>query len=159
MPRAPLEYARRHSIALLALACSLLALGGSAYAAFHIANHSIDPVKLNPRYIGGYVRGWVSVSADGRVTASGGKERVQPDPGVAPGHYIINWRPRPTSKCEATGGVDLSTSGGPSVPGYVVTQSFASRALGEQTAVQVYDSQGHPAMLAYDLQLICATPR
>ena len=148
-----LKHARANVVAYLAL---FVALGGSSYAAFDLPNHSIDPVKLNPRTIGGYVRAWASVSATGRVTASGGGVRVLVDSAVAPGHYIIDWSPRPSSSCEATGSVDI---GEKASPGTVSTQSAASRGRGEQSAVQTYDAQGQPAALPYDIQLICSTPR
>ena len=44
-----LDHARANVVAYLAL---FVALGGSSYAAFELPNHSIDPVKLNPRTIG-----------------------------------------------------------------------------------------------------------
>lgn len=152
MKRIPRHF-RENVIAYLAL---FVALGGTSYAAVTLPNHSIDPVKLNPRYIGGYVRAWVSVNASGRVTASGGRVRVIPDPDVAPGHYIIDWRPRPTSRCGPIGSVDFSA--GP-VPGYVIAEAGTSHERGEQSAVQTYNAQGMPAALAFDLMLVCSTPR
>jgi hypothetical protein len=134
----------------------MVALGGTSYAAFGLPNHAIDPVKLNPRSIGGYVRAWASVNANGRVTASGGGVHVLVDTGVAPGHYIIDWHPKPTSACEATGNVDFTNG---LVPGYLIAQSAATRGRGEQTAVQTYSAQGGPEALAFDIQLICSTPR
>ncbi len=151
-----LAYVAHHAIAITALACSLLALAGASYAALGVANHSIDPVKLNPRNIGGYVRAWASVNANGRVSASSGNVRVRVDTLIGPGHYVINWRPRPTSPCAATGSVDLSNG---LVPGYVTAQTAGTRVRGEQSIVQTYNAQGQPAALAFDAQLICATPR
>jgi hypothetical protein len=104
----------------------MVALGGTSYAAFELPNHAIDPVKLNPHSIGGYVRAWASVNANGRVAASGGGVRVLVDTAVAPGHYIVDWRPRPSSACTSIGSVDLRANGGPSVPGYLVTVVAAS---------------------------------
>jgi hypothetical protein len=149
-----LVHLRRNSVAYLAL---FVALGGTSYAALNLPNHSIEPVKLNPRLIGGYVRAWASVSARGRVTASGGGPRVQVDTFVGPGHYLIDWPTKPSTRCETTGSVDF-TGGGP-VPGYVITQSGASRGRGEQSAVQTYSAQGEPTPLAFDVELICSTPR
>ena len=45
-----LTFIRHNAIALLAL---FVALGGTSYAAIGISNHSIEPVQLNPRDIGG----------------------------------------------------------------------------------------------------------
>ena len=152
--RRVLDHIKRNVVGYVAL---FVALGGSGYAAIDISNHSITPAKLNPRYIGGYVRAWVSVNANGRVTASGGGVRVIPDPNVAPGHYIINWRPRPTSRCTAIGSVDFT--GGAPVPGYVIAGAASSPGRGEQSAVQTYNAQGQPANLAFDVALLCTTPR
>jgi hypothetical protein len=82
--------------------------------------------------------------------------RVVVDRFVGPGHYVINWRPRPTSVCEATGNVDLSNG---LVPGYLIAQTAGTRVRGEQSIVQTYNAQGQASALAFDLQLICATPR
>jgi len=147
------HHIRRNIVSYIAL---FFALTGTSVAAVSLANHSIDPVSLNGRYIGGYVRAWVSVAANGPVTASGGGVRVQRDFNIAPGHYIIDWRPRPTGKCTAIGSVDLN---GGLVPGYMTAQAGYSRGRGEQSSVQVYNAQGQAAALPYDLELICATPR
>jgi hypothetical protein len=148
-----LNHVRTNLVGYLAL---FVALGGTSYAAIGISNHSINPVKLNPRNIGGYVRAWASVNANGRVTASTGGVGVLVDSTVAPGHYIIDWHPRPTSRCTTIGSVDFSS--GP-VPGYLISETAFSPGRGEQSAVQTYNSQGQPAMLAYDIELLCATPR
>ena len=148
-----LDHARRNVVAWVAL---FVAVGGTSYAAVAISNHSITPVKLNPSYIGGYARAWISVNANGRVAASAGGVRVLPDPNVAPGHYIVDWHPRPTSRCTAIGSVDLSDG---LIPGYVTAETAASPGRGEQSAVQTFNPQGQPAALPYDLELLCATPR
>jgi hypothetical protein len=149
-----LSHARSNLIAYVAL---FVALGGTSYATISISNHSITPVKLDPRDIGGYVRAWASVTATGRVGASAGGVRVIPDPGVAPGHYIIDWHPRPTSPCTAVGSVDFT--GGAPVAGYVIAGAASSPGRGEQSTVQTYDPQGQPTALAYDVELLCGTPR
>jgi hypothetical protein len=151
-----LSHARRHSVGYLAL---FVALGGTGYAAFDLPNHSIEPVKLNPRFTGGYVRAWVSVNASGRATASGGAVRVISDSAIAPGHYIVDWRPRPTSRCTAIGSVDLAGVNEQTAPGYVLAEAAGTRSRGEQSFVQTYNAQGQPAALPYDLELVCATPR
>ncbi len=148
-----LAHARGQIVGYIAL---FIALGGTSYAALELPNHSINPVKLNARNIGGYVRAWASVNADGRVAASGGGVRVVVDSGVGPGHYILDWHPRPTRPCEATGSVDLSNG---LIPGYVIAQTAGTRVRGEQSIVQTYNAQGQLDALAFDVQLICATPR
>lgn len=145
---------RRQAVGYVAL---MVALGGTSYAAFDLPNHSIDPVKLNPRSIGGYLRSWASVNANGRVTASGGGVRVLVDSGVGPGHYIIDWRPRPNTPCQAVGSVGLT--GGALAPGYLIAGSVSSRARGEQSVVQTYNAQGQPTALTFGVELDCSTPR
>jgi len=153
MTARPLHHIRLNIVSYIAL---FFAVTGTSVAAVSLAKHSIDPVNLNGRYFGGYARAWVSVAANGPVTASGGGVRVQRDFNVAPGHYIIDWRPRPTGKCAAIGSVDI----GPVLaPGYVVAATGYSRGRGEQSSVQVYNAQGQAATLPYDLELVCATPR
>lgn len=147
-----LDHVRRQSVGYVAL---FIALSGTSYAALELPNHSITPAKLNPRYIGGYVRAWASVNANGRVAASAGGVRVVVDTGVGPGHYILDWYPRPTSRCEATGSVDLSNG---LIPGYVIAQTAGTRVRGEQSIVQTYNAQGQADALAFDAQLICAIP-
>jgi hypothetical protein len=151
--RRVIEHIRRNTVAYLAL---FVALGGTSYAALNLPNHSINPVKLNPRFIGGYVRAWASVRSDGRVVASGGGVRVLVDRFVGPGHYIINWRPRPTSPCETVGSVDFTN--GP-IPGYLVAEARGTKGRGEQSTVQTFNPQGQPAALAFDVELVCSTPR
>ena len=149
-----LDHARRNVVAWVAL---FVAVGGTSYAAVAISNHSITPVKLNPSYIGGYARG---VGKRQRQRAGRccqlGVYAFSPDSGVAPGHYIVDWHPRPTSPCAAIGSVDLSNG---LIPGYVIAETAASPGRGEQSTVQTYNPQGQPAALPYDLELLCATPR
>ena len=147
------NHMRGNAVAYVAL---FVALGGSSYAAFNLPNHSITPVKLNPREIGGYTRAWASVGANGRVAASGGGVRVLVDTAVAPGHYIVDWSPRPSTPCTATGSVDLSTG---LVPGYLIAETAATRLRGEQSIVQTYNASGQATALAFDVELICSTPR
>jgi hypothetical protein len=94
-----LRHARSNAIAYLALGVSLLALGGGAYAAVvvpansvgarQLRNGSIAPAKFDRRFIGGTVRRWAKVSADGRVVSlSGARELEQPNSG---GRYLLAW--------------------------------------------------------------------
>ena len=156
MHRRIIQSLRSNVVSYLAL---FLALGGTSIAAVSLANHSIDPVKLDARNIGGYVRAWVSVNANGRVTASGGKKAlIHDESDVTPGRYLIDWKQRPSGRCAAVGTVDLNGVSGQSAPGYVNADAFGTRTRGEQSFVQVYGAQGQPVALAYDLELICATP-
>jgi len=154
--RRAVDYVTHHAIAISALGCSLLALAGASYAAVGFANHSITPVKQDPQYLGGYVRAWASVAADGRVIASAGKPRVtmheQP---VPPGDYDVSWRTRPDSSCIAVVNVDARSPGG----GYAMPETIRRPHRDVQTTVLTYTSAGQPAALPFDVALLCATPR
>ena len=78
-----LTHAKHNAISLLAL---FVALGGTSYAAIAIPagsvgtrqlrNHSISPIKLDRNSIGGYIRYWARVSADGQLIASRPRAQV-----------------------------------------------------------------------------------
>lgn len=148
-----LVHVRRQAVGYVALA---VALGGTSYAAVALPNRSVNPVTLNPHGIGGYVRAWASVDANGRISLSNGGVRVVVDSAVGPGHYIVDWRTRPSTPCEATGSVDLRNG---LVPGYVIAETAASHVRGEQSIVQTYNAPGQATALAFDVDLICSTPR
>ncbi len=141
---------RANIVAYLAL---FLALTGTSVAAVSLANHSIDPVKLNYRNIGGYVREWASVTANGHVTASGGRVTVRLEP--FPGRYYVSWRTHPTSRCTVIGNVD---TGSGSAPGYL---TGGLNTVGGRTAsiLDTYDPQGQLSPLPFEVELLCATPR
>jgi hypothetical protein len=92
------QHVRRHLIAYLALACSVLAMGGAAYAAGQlpinsvgerqIQNHVIDPVKWDPAYTTGFVRRWATVSAAGAIlsTSPGGQSKA-----TGTGNVVATW--------------------------------------------------------------------
>ena len=78
---------RSNLVAYLAL---FVAMGGTSYAALslpagsvgarELRNHSITPVKFDPRAIAGSVRFWAKISSTGRVIAS--QPRAEPPPGA-----------------------------------------------------------------------------
>jgi hypothetical protein len=134
-----------------------MATGGTSVAAVSLTNHSIDPVKLDPNAIGGYVRAWASVNASGKVTASGGRVtvRVQAD-GAQPGLYYFRWNTKLTSPCTVIGNVDSEAGG---APGYV-TGGFPDVARTNPTSVAVtYSAAGQATPQPFDVELLCATPR
>lgn len=77
------RHLKQNVVAYLAL---FVALGGTSYAAISIPrnsvgakqlrNHSIDPVKLDRKAFGGYVRMWARVDANGKIIASSPKAKV-----------------------------------------------------------------------------------
>jgi hypothetical protein len=162
-----LSYLHQHALAAAAFACSILALAGSSYAAFTISgsqirNHTIDPVKLNPKFINGNVRAWAIVAPNGRVIAGRGKPKVTPQLGD-PGGYVIRWKIK-IGRCSTSAIVDPALSrptehvgvvGNPAAPlvaGYA-TGTTSSRH--NQTAVQTFDQQGNPVQLGFDVAVIC----
>ncbi len=102
------DHAHRHSIAYVALVCSLLALGGASYAAFRVPNNSvgerqiknqvIDPVKWDPTYVTGFVRRWASVGADGQLLSS---SNFGTSKETSPGNYVLTWGDAFSSQCIA----------------------------------------------------------
>ena len=149
-------HARRNVVAYIALIVSFGALTGTGYAAFSLANHSITPPKFDRRYIGGYVRAWMSVNAGGHVIDSAGGFRLRPQPDVGPGHYAVDWHPNPVSRCTATGSV---TPYGALTPGYVVVGAFTTGGGRVQSVIQVYNALGQPSALPFTVVLVCGTPR
>lgn len=165
------SYLQQHALAAAAFVCSILALAGSSYAAFRISgsqirNHTINPVKLNPRFINGNVRAWAIVSPNGQVIAGRGKPKVTEAPSD-PGGYGIAWGVR-TGRCSTNVSVDFTSSapterlplfGNPSVPfvaGYAVA-STARTSSGSRNAtfVQTFNQQGQPTPLGFDVAVIC----
>jgi hypothetical protein len=102
------NHAHRHSIAYVALACSLLALAGASYAAFRLPSNSvgerqiknqvIDPVKWDPTYVTGFVRRWASVGADGQLLSS---SNFGTSTETSPGNYVLTWGDAFSSRCIA----------------------------------------------------------
>ena len=115
------QHVRSNVVAYLAL---FVALGGTGYAAINlpansvggkqIKDHSITPAKFNRSLIGGEVRAWANVNADGRVLAGGGKPRVVVQRGTgATGHYTVFWKVTGFKRCAAIAGIPMGQATGP----------------------------------------------
>jgi len=160
-------YLHQHALAAAAFLCSILALAGSSYAAFTISgsqirNHTINPVKLNPKYINGNVRAWAIVGPNGKVIAGKGRPRVTVTV-VAPGNYGIRWGVQ-VGRCATEVTIDSATSrptervpsqGNPSqafTAGYAVAATAGSH---NGSGVQTFDQAGQPTPLGFDIALIC----
>ena len=125
MTRRLLHHASRHSIAYLALVCSLLALAGASYAATKIGtnqlrngavtepkikNKTIDPVKWDPTYVTAFVRRFANISATGQYL-SGSPSGASKTEGTTAGTYELTWGDAFASFCspivtvQSTGGV------------------------------------------------------
>ena len=153
MHRRILRSLRSNVVSYLAL---FLALGGTSVAAVGLANHSIDPVKLNARNIGGYVREWASINANGHVTASGGRLTVREELNVFPGRYYFRWHTKVTSPCTVIGSVDTGTGG---APGYLTAGLATPRRAQPTSIVDTYNAQGQPSDEPFEVEMLCTTPR
>jgi hypothetical protein len=162
---------RANAVAYLAL---FVALGGSSYAAVNlpagsvgerqIRNHSIDPVKLNPKFIAGSVRAWAIVGSGGKVIAGGGGPKVSAD-APYPGAYEVRWSVRFSPRCSTNATVDSSHSpptenvavpGNSSIPvtaGYVV--AYSSGGKPSATFANTYNAQGQLTPLGFNVAVIC----
>jgi hypothetical protein len=166
-----IEYLRQHALAAAAFVCSILALAGSSYAAFTISgsqirNHTINPIKFNPRYINGTVRAWAIVAPNGTVIRGKGGARVTAELSD-PGGYGIRWKVK-VGRCDTDATIDYTSSppterlplfGNPSVPfsaGYAVSSTnTAPRRGGNETFVQTFNQEGQPTPLGFDVAVIC----
>jgi hypothetical protein len=162
-----INYLRHHALAAAAFVCSILALAGSSYAAFTISgsqirNHTINPSKLNPKFINGNVRAWAIVAPNGRVIAGAGRPRVTL--GISnPGDYEIRWGVG-VRRCVSDTTIDdyisppterVAVPGNPSAPftaGYAVAATSGTH---NSSAIQTFDQGGRPTPLGFDVAVIC----
>lgn len=159
-----------------------VALGGTGYAAINIPrnsvgaaqirNRSISPVKFNPSAIGGSVRAWAIVRADGSVIASAGKPTVTA-PTIDPGVYGIQWGVSLPKTCATVASIDFRSPaptetvpvpGGTTqgvVAGYVSqvhTQTYMRSTKPRRlaaTGLVTLNQSGQPTALAFDVAVIC----
>ena len=109
-----LHHLRANVIAYLAL---FIALGGTSYAftlpagsvgSRELKNHSITPIKFDPRSIAAYVRAWAVIKNGNHVVSSRPKARVVGwDPSFGAG--VVSWGHAIQRACfpVASGGTDL----------------------------------------------------
>jgi hypothetical protein len=155
-----LEHARSNAIAYVALCVSMLALAGGAYAAIslpansvgapQIHNHSIAPVKFNPSAIGGSVRHWAQVNAQGKIISSSSRALENGIP--RDGGYLMSWSDKFSAKC-----IPVATVLGPSTI-LGPTPGFANARIvgGRPTRVLVtFNPQGSPAPAAFSVAVVC----
>jgi hypothetical protein len=166
------QHLRGNTVAYLAL---FVALGGTSYAAFslpagsvgarQLKNHSILPVKLDPKFIAGSVRAWAVVGSDGRVVAGGGGPKASAN-APYPGAYVVKWSVPTHGSCATDVTVDSNRSpitehipvmGNPSAgftAGYAV--AYSTGQSGRTTsAVNTFDQQGRLTPLGFDVAIIC----
>ncbi len=155
------NHVRSNGIAFAALVLASLGLASGAYAALavpansvgalQLRNHSITPVKFDPRAIGGSVRHWADVNARGRPVSSSSRAR---DFGVPQdGDYVITWSDTFSNRCVA-----LATPRGASAllqpaSGFANTAIYGSHPT--VVWVTTYSAQGTPKPMAFSLAVIC----
>ena len=151
------RHVRNNVVAYLAL---FIALGGTSYAAFELPagsvgtaqlrNHSITPEKLDPGRIGGYVRFWAEISADGKVVASRPRAKIvvwYSHPGSIFAGGGVAWnRPIPV------GCFSLATAASYPTPAYVSAITTTGRGPGTQVRLAL--STPDPVNVA----VICPEP-
>ena len=157
-----LGHARANAVAYLALILAGLALAGGAYAALavpansvgarQIRNHSIGPVKLDPRSIGGSVRHWARVDATGNIVGSGGHAKLAAG-APSEGAYLITWSDSFSDRCAA-----IATVLGP-VAGLGASSGYANaRVTGVHPTgvfVSTYGPDGKQSPAPFSVVVIC----
>ena len=181
MIRVIVAHARHHVIAYLALGCSMLALGGAAYAQTQIPpgavgerqlqNHVIDPVKWDTNYVTGFVRRWATISSTGALmsTSPGGQSTSN-----GTGSYVVTWgdafggwcaplatviggsAAAPSTSTGTTGPTGATgPSGTPSSGAYADARVVARSGESTLVAVATYNSQGQPAPEPVSVGVLC----
>jgi hypothetical protein len=162
-----LDYLCRNALAMLALVCALLALGGASYAAFSLpagsvgpkqirsgavtsqklANGSVTAAKFNAGQIRGSIRFWARIDANGRVIASAPRAQTIGWNSVTHSGRI-SWGQAIPKGCFSLATVDSVTSQGfasvatlnqPRPPAFVVVDTFTTtgQPAGEPVNVMV----------------------
>ena len=106
-----LNYISHHAIAILALICSLLALAGASYAAIKLPKNSVGNQQIKrgavapPKFskqIGGYVRMYAVVNANGRLQYSSPDAKLSHwGNNSQPGGFsfgTVSWKPTVSAK-------------------------------------------------------------
>jgi hypothetical protein len=122
-----------------------------AVTAKKLGNRTITPSKFDPSAIGGSVRHWIRVSAQGNVVSSSSPARVTGAP--AHGGYIITWADTFSDRC-----VSIATNAAPWLLGGSSLGYANASVRGKHPTsvfVDTYDAQGQPSPAAFSLAVIC----
>lgn len=162
------RHIRSNAVAYVAL---FIALGGTGYAAVNLApgsvgtrqlrdgavttkklaNGAVTPGKLDGRTIGGSVRHWAEINANGTVASSSGKTHVIGNP--QQGGYVVSWSDTFSTRCIAVATpVASNLLLGPS-SGYANARITGAHPT--SVWVDTYSAQGQPAPAAFSLAVIC----
>lgn len=157
------KHFRQNAVAYLAL---FVALGGTSYAAVNLPagsvgaralkNHSITPVKFDPRFINGSIRAWVVAAPNGSIQASAGKPTLVL--GAQEGFYVVKWKvPPPTQRgCFAIGGLtDESGAGSANASVGVEPKKPPGKPRQWSVDVNTYNAQGQQVPQYFYVALVC----
>jgi hypothetical protein len=147
------RHLQHNVVAYLAL---FVALGGTSYAAVAIKNNSINPIKLNRKYIGGYIRAWASVDASGRVVAGSAGAHVIVNNAVSPGLYFVLWRHQRFTGCVPQAG--LLAEAGTTATGFILVSSVPVAARRGEVDVATTDESNNHMALPFHVSVLCPTP-
>lgn len=151
------SFLRGNAIALTAL---FVALGGTSYAVAslpagsvgvrQIRNGAVTPIKLDRGQIGGTVRAWAYVSADGKLLAGHGLTAAR----SSGSDYGLTLRDQHDRGCAATASVAYQVSTAPFAPGSApAVLSFNPRPAG--VVVNTFNAAGQPARLPFVVEVLC----
>jgi hypothetical protein len=163
------HHASRHSIAYLALVCSMLALGGASYASLQIPNGSVgtsqlkngsvtekklqnksfDPVKWDPTYVTAFVRRWANMGANGQFLSGSPAGASMTVTGV--GNYELTWGDAFKSFCSPVVSVQSTSGGAGFANANIVTQPNDATVV----LVHTYDLHGNSAPEPFSLAILC----
>jgi hypothetical protein len=162
------KHVRSNAIAYAAL---FIALGGTGYAALSLpagsvgtrqlrtkavtgdklANRAVTPSKLDSKLIGGSVRHWIRVSAQGKVESSSSRADVTGSP--PHGGYVITWSDTFSRRCVAVATPIASMLLGGASSGYA--NALVRGARPTEVWVDTYNAAGQPSPAAFSLAVIC----
>ena len=163
-----LGHVRSNVIAYLAL---FIALGGTSYAAVRlapgsvgslqlrngavttkkIASGAIVPTKLDAHVIGGAIRHWATINADGNVASSSSRAQVVGAP--AHGGYVVSWSDTFPHTCAV-----IATPVGPDALGGASSGYANAHIAGAHPTsvwLDTYNAQGQPSPAAFSVAVIC----
>ncbi len=162
------RHIRSNAVAYVAL---FVALGGTGYAAVGLAPGSVGTVqlrngavtanklakgavsrvKLDTRSIGGSVRHWAEIGADGAIEASSSKTHVGGIP--VQGGYVVSWADTFSIHCAA-----IATPTGSALilgPSSGYANTHIAGAHPSSVFVDTYNAQGQPTPAAFSVAVIC----
>jgi hypothetical protein len=161
------SHVRSNAIAYLAL---FIALGGTSYAAVRlapgsvgtvqlrngavtarkIAKGAITPTKLNAKAIGGSVRHWAQINADGTIASSSSRAHVSAS---TPGGYVISWSDTFPHTCAVIATPLGSQALGGASSGYANAHIAGARPT--SVWLDTYNAQGQLSPTAFSVAVIC----